>query len=59
MKAMTELALIVGGVAIMMLGLIELYLAETEEEDESPRWLGCVSGPYVMTKRIRRKERDY
>lgn len=56
---MTELALIVGGVAIMMLGLIELYLAETEEEDESPRWLGCVSGPYVMTKRIRRKERDY
>ena len=54
---MMELALIVGGAAIIVLSLLELYL--TEDESESPRWLGCVSGPYVMTKRIRRKERDY
>jgi hypothetical protein len=54
---MTELALIVGGAAIIALCLMELRAMEAEEEE--PRWLDYVSGPYVVTKHIRRKRRDW
>jgi hypothetical protein len=57
---MMELALLVGGGAIVALCLLELYLAEEDgQEDEEPRWLDYVSGPYVMTKRLRQKERNW
>jgi hypothetical protein len=50
-REMTELALIVGGVAIITLCAVELHLAK--EESEEPRWLNYVSGPYVRTKHTR------
>jgi hypothetical protein len=59
MKVMTELALIVGGAAIIVLGLVELCLTAKEEDDKEPRWLNCVSGPYVMTRKITKKGRDW
>jgi hypothetical protein len=58
MKVSSEAASIVGGAAMLALGLGWLRLLAKKKtkkkKDEKPRGLGCVSGPYVMRKRIQK-----
>lgn len=44
---MTELALVICGIAIIALVLLD---AAAPDDEEEPLWMGYVSGPYVRKK---------
>lgn len=54
---MLAVSLFTGFSAVALLCVLELLLAATEQEP--PRWLDYVDGPYVRTKYTALKGRDW
>lgn len=54
---MLVISLFTGFSAFAILCILELFLAEMEQEP--PRWLDYVDGPYVRTKYTALKGRDW
>lgn len=57
MIKMLAISLCTGFSAVALLCVLELLLAATEQEP--PRWLDYVDGPYVRTKYTALKGRDW